>query len=179
MTCGMSEFQWTEIRDGSITLHERVLPNGKSAWRQHKDFSTRFHYIVQGSSILILTRMTTGYTMWGNTTRRLVTNNKLTTYITCHQNIETMHDIHPVLARLPVGSVNLATVPSARFPGSQPPRLVPSFAGRDSAGSIPQLRMESYSSTAVPYDRIYPTTFWNLDLKRLIITHDYYTVMWN
>lgn len=97
--------------------------------------------------------------MWGNTTRRFLSNNKMTTYITCHQNIETMHDIHPVLARLPEGSVNLATVPSARFPGSQAPRLVPSFAGRDSAGSMPELRMELYRSTAVRYDRIHPTTF--------------------
>jgi hypothetical protein len=60
-----------------------------------------------------------------------------------------MHDIHPVLARLPERSVNLATVPSARFPGSQAPRLVPSFPGRDSTGSIPELRMELYCSTAV------------------------------
>jgi hypothetical protein len=58
-------------------------------------------------------------------------NKKLTAYITCCQNIENMHDIHPVLARLPEVSVNLATVPSARFPGSQAPRLVPSFPGRE------------------------------------------------
>lgn len=177
-----SEFLWREITENSTRLEENALPNGKSCWRNMKAIYTLalhlprklYSYFDMNNNRVHLDNP------WGNTTLRLLRNNKLTTYITCHQNIKTMHDIHPALARLPEVSVNLTTVPSARFPGSQAPRLVPSFPGRERQRRFHTRAAHGATSlTAVRCDRMQPTKFQKLDFRAVIIRHDIYAVKWN